>query len=89
MRRVLDGFVDAWDALNADTLAEDGLTFDSTKNTICCINAQEPVRLRIDRVMARGVVPAAIEVRGRQSIGAFFEHQLFVSDHFGVLAHFS
>lgn len=87
MRRVLEGFADVWNALHPDE-PDGGLTFDNTANAICCLSATEPVRLRIDRVLARGLAPASIEVRGREPIGRFAELDLFVSDHFGVLVQF-
>lgn len=81
LARVLPHFIDAWPAVRG---AEPGLTFDGANNPY----VRDPdERMRYDRVLARGLRPARIEILGEPdlSLQPPEEHPV-PSDHFGLCA---
>ena len=72
-------WTDAWVALRP---GEPGYTVDSDLNTMRFELKAQRTQKRIDRVLARGVVPRAIELVGTAAIDV---DGTFVSDHFGLL----
>ena len=86
--RHLPGFIDVWTRLMpAD---EDRYTFDTESNRMTRRSNGHADRSRYDRLLlhSRSVVPTMIEMIGRHPIGSLDDLPVFLSDHFGLVAHF-
>merc|ERR1719498_256884 len=80
LRWLLPQFTDVWPAVRG---AEPGLTFDGANNPYVR-DAEE--RMRYDRVMAKGLRPAQIDLLGEPDLSLPPEDHPVPSDHFGLFA---
>jgi endonuclease/exonuclease/phosphatase family metal-dependent hydrolase len=89
MLGILHDFVDTWDQLHP---GEPGTTFDTQDNAMMSGFTSFFCQSRIDRIMARSVDLASIEIVGRETVstvpGIAMSRNVCVSDHFGLVAQF-
>lgn len=76
LQRVVPEYVDTWVAVHGTD--DIGYTFDGVTNPMCVHDKNE--RMRYDRIMARGMDPALIELLGTDSIN---HEGVKPSDHYG------
>jgi poly(A) polymerase len=82
-KEILAGFVDAWEQLHPD---ERGATFDAVGNSMMACTGETWFG-RIDRVFARATATVkSIEIVGNTPFGREGARDLYISDHFGLLA---